>query len=137
MRYILAHDVGTTGNKATLFDEDGALVRSAFVPYDTMYPRSTWVEQDPHDWWRSLCLSSRALLRESGVNPSDVAGVVFSGQMMGAVPVDRQGLPVRNAIIWADMRAVREIEGVASRIDPQHVYNVTGHRLSASYSAAR
>lgn len=137
MRYILAHDVGTTGNKATLFDGDGALVRSAFVPYDTMYSRSAWAEQDPHDWWRSLCLSTKVLLRDSGVSPPDVAGVVFSGQMMGAVPVDRQGSPVRNAIIWADMRAVREVGEVATRIDPQRVYEITGHRLSASYSAAK
>ncbi len=43
-RYVLAHDVGTTGNKATLFDEDGALLRGAFVPYPTSYPHTGWAE---------------------------------------------------------------------------------------------
>jgi len=136
-RYVLAHDVGTTGNKATLYDEDGALVRGAFLPYATSYPRSGWAEQNPEDWWRSLCLNTVRLLRESGVSSADVACIVFSGQMMGAVPVDVQGRPVRDAIIWADMRAVDQAAAVAERIDPRRVYALTGHRLSASYSAAK
>ncbi len=137
MRYILAHDVGTTGNKATLFDEEGALVRSAFVPYETLCPHAGWAEQRPPDWWRSLCESTQSLLRESGVAPAEVAGLAFSGQMMGAVAVDANGNPVRNAIIWADQRAVGQVEQVAQRVDPRHVYTVTGHRLSPSYSAAK
>ena len=136
-RYVLAHDVGTTGNKATLYDETGALVRGAFVPYATSYRRAGWAEQNPEDWWQSLCLSTVRLLRESGVASTDLACVVFSGQMMGAVPVDLQGRPVRDAIIWADTRAVDQIAAVAERIDPRRVYALTGHRLSASYSAAK
>jgi xylulokinase len=137
MRYILAHDVGTTGNKATLFDEDGALVRSAFAAYETLYPHAGWAEQRPQDWWRALCLSTRGLLRDSGVGPNEVACVAFSGQMMGAVAVDNDANPIRNAIIWADQRAVSQVERVARRVDPRHVYSVTGHRLSPSYSAAK
>jgi xylulokinase len=137
LRYVLAHDVGTTGNKATLYDDEGALVQSAFVPYETLYPHPGWAEQRPHDWWRSLCESTRILLRESGIAPTEVAGIAFSGQMMGAVAVDAQGNPVRNAIIWADQRAVQQTEQVAQRVDPRHVYTVTGHRLSPSYSAAK
>jgi xylulokinase len=64
MRYILAHDVGTTGNKATLYDEEGALVQSSFAPYGTAYKHQGWAEQNPRDWWRSLCTSTRQLLHE-------------------------------------------------------------------------
>jgi xylulokinase len=137
MRYVLAHDVGTTGDKATMYDEEGALVSSAFVPYETLYPHAGWAEQRPHDWWQSFCHSNRSLLLESRVGPSEVACVTFSGQMMGAVAVDAQANPVRNAIIWADQRAMSQVEQVAERVDPRHVYSVTGHRLSPSYSAAK
>ncbi|HEY8285460.1 MAG TPA: xylulokinase [Chloroflexota bacterium] len=136
-RYVLSHDVGTTGNKATLYDEEGALVRGAFLPYATSYPRSGWAEQNPEDWWRSLCLNTARLLQESGISNVDLACIVFSGQMMGAVSVDIQGRPVRDAIIWADTRAVDQVAAVAERIDPRRVYDLTGHRLSASYSAAK
>jgi xylulokinase len=57
--------------------------------------------------------------------------------MMGAVAVDDHANPIRNAIIWADQRAVSQVERVAQRVDPWHVYTVTGHRLSPSYSAAK
>lgn len=137
MRYILAHDVGTTGNKATLYDEEGSLVCSAFSSYATLYPHAGWAEQDPEDWWHSLCESTQQILAESGVSPGDVACVAFSGQMMGAVPVDAGCAPVRNAIIWADQRGVKQIERVAERMDPRQVYSITGHRLSASYSGAK
>jgi len=137
MRYILAHDVGTTGNKATLYDEEGTLIKSAFVPYPTAFPQATWAEQNPQDWWQSLCLSTKRLLHESHIAAEEVSCVVFSGQMMGMVAVDTQGRPVRNAIIWADQRSVTQIERVAKRIDPYQVYALTGHRLSPSYSAGK
>ncbi|MGH2411637.1 MAG: xylulokinase, partial [Chloroflexota bacterium] len=136
-RYVLSHDVGTTGNKATLYDEDGGLTRAAFLPYPTSYPRAGWAEQNPEDWWRSLCVNTERLLRESGVSSADVVCIVFSGQMMGAVSVDTQGRPVRDAIIWADTRAVDQAAAVGERIDPRRVYALAGHRLSASYSAAK
>ena len=137
MRCVLAHDVGTTGDKATLYDEEGVLRGSAFVPYETICPRAGWLEQSPGDWWRALCDATRSLLTESGAAPAEIAVVSFSGQMMGAVAVDAGANPVRNAIIWADQRAVRQVEAVAERVDPRHVYAVTGHRLSPSYSAAK
>lgn len=35
--YILAHDLGTSGNKATLFDESGLLIASRTAAYPTDY----------------------------------------------------------------------------------------------------
>lgn len=137
MRYILAHDLGTTGNKATLYSAEGALVFSTFDPYPTAYPLAGWAEQQPEHWWRAVCASTRALLRESRVQADDVACIVFSGQMMGMVAVDRLARPLRPAIIWADQRAVPEIEAVGRRIDPARVYALTGHRLSPSYSGGK
>ncbi|MFN2627675.1 MAG: FGGY-family carbohydrate kinase, partial [Gaiellaceae bacterium] len=121
----------------TLFDEEGNLVRSAFVAYATSSLQAGWAEQSPNDWWRALCGSTHSLLRDSGVAPAEIAGIAFSGQMMGAVAVDRHAEPVRNAIIWADQRAVSQVAQAAQRVDPRHVYAVTGHRLSPSYSAAK
>ncbi|HZC75959.1 MAG TPA: xylulokinase [Gaiellaceae bacterium] len=137
MRCVLAHDVGTTGDKATLYDEEGALVRSAFIPYETLCPRAGWLEQNPQDWWRALCQATQVLIRASQVSPAEIAVVSFSGQMMGAVAVDAAANPTRNAIIWADQRAVKEVAAVAERVDPRRVYALTGHRLSPSYSAAK
>ncbi|MEZ4658073.1 MAG: FGGY family carbohydrate kinase [Caldilineaceae bacterium] len=52
--YILAHDLGTTGNKASLFDEAGRLAGAAFAGYATHYPRPNWAEQNPADWLAAI-----------------------------------------------------------------------------------
>ena len=132
--YILAHDLGTTGNKATLYDREGQLVDSVFVGYETVYAHTGWAEQDPEDWWQAVCGSTRQLLQQTKIAGSDVACIVFSGQMMGCVPLDAQARPLRRAIIWADQRAVEQERWVGERISPEAVYRITGHRLSASYS---
>jgi xylulokinase len=136
-RYILAHDLGTTGNKATLFDAAGGAVATAFDTYETAYPHPSWAEQDPEDWWRGVRDSTRELLTTSRVAPDDIAVVSFSGMMNGALAVDATGTPLRSAIIWADQRATAEAEFLTHRRGMEQVYRRTGHRASASYTAAK
>ena len=131
---ILAHDLGTTGDKATLFDVEGRLIASAFHGYDTAYPEIGWAEQSPEDWWEAFRLATRRLLRESRVDPGRIAAISFSGQMMGCLPVDRSGRPLRNAIIWADQRSLEEAALLAERVGETRVYEITGHRISPTYS---
>jgi xylulokinase len=134
---ILAHDLGTTGNKASLFDASGQIVGSAFVGYGTSYPKPGWAEQDPEDWWRAVCESSRRLLSTSKVDARDIQVISFSGEMMGCLPVDRQGIPLRTAIIWADQRAESEAASINRRFGAARMYETTGHRTSSNYSAAK
>jgi len=135
--FVIAHDLGTTGNKATLYDRDGKLAGAAFSGYETEYAHTGWAEQNPDDWWEAVCLSTRRLLSETGVKGGDIACITFSGQMMGAVPLDRGGRPLRNAIIWADQRALEQERWISERLAFEEVYRITGHRLSASYSLAK
>ncbi len=134
---ILAHDLGTTGNKASLFDVEGNLLDRAFAEYKTYYPRPGWAEQDPEDWWRAVRVSTRELLARSGRPADDVAVVSFSGEMMSCLPVDAGGVPLRSAIIWADQRADSEASDLAERVGHQRVYEITGHRAGPNYTAAK
>ncbi len=135
--FLLAHDLGTTGVKASLFAEDGRVVASTFEAYGTAYPRPGWAEQDPDAWWRAVCQATRRLLDTSGANPADIASVSYSGQMMACLPVNAAGQPLRSAIIWADVRADAEALLLTERVGRDHVYALTGHRPSASYTAAK
>ena len=65
-QYILAHDLGTSGNKATLYGVDGTLRCSVVCDYPTYTPQDRFVEQDPMDWWgaaRANCWKRRRLRR--------------------------------------------------------------------------
>lgn len=134
---ILAHDLGTTGNKATLFDAQGKVRASAFYGYGAQFPHPNWVEQDPEDWWRAVCDSTRRLLSEARIAPREVACVTFSGQMMGCVALDRQARPLRSALIWADTRAQPQTDAMLEKVGAEEAYRITGHRASSSYSAPK
>ncbi|ROS48855.1 xylulokinase [Frigoribacterium sp. PhB24] len=131
---ILAHDLGTTGNKATLVDADGRLVDSVTIPYPVDFGPGGRAEQDPEDWWRAVCAATGQLLARPGRHASDVDVVSFSGQMMGAVLVDGRGDPLRPAMIWADTRATRQADALVERVGMERAYALTGHRLNATYT---
>ncbi len=137
MKYLLAHDIGTSGNKAVLYSSSGELVGSQTVRYDTAYPAPHQVEQNAEDWWHAVCRATRELLDSTGVPADRIAAVSFSAQMMGCLPVDAGGTPLRPSIIWADTRAVSQAEKLESRLGNRRVYEITGHRVSSSYSAAK
>ncbi len=127
--YILAHDLGTSGNKASLFDAEGHLLAADYAPYPTAWPRPNWAEQDPAHWWDAVCTATRRLLATSGVDAADIAAVGFSGMMMGVLPVDAAGVPLRSCIIWADQRAQEEARAMAEICGAERVYLRCGHRV--------
>ncbi|MUW14903.1 xylulokinase [Halorubrum sp. CBA1125] len=134
---ILAHDLGTTGNKATVYDEDGNLLSSDFAEYETFYLRDNWAEQDATQWWSAVRQSTQSLLDDLDGSAEDIDVVSFSGQMMGCLPVDEGGDPLRRAIIWADQRAVDQVATLEERVGRDTVYEVTGHPAKANYTAAK
>ncbi len=134
---IIAHDLGTTGDKASLHHDDGRLVTSVTVPYSAHFAAGGIAEQDPADWWGAVVSATRDLLSRSGVAPETVVGLVVSGQMMGTVLLDAHGEPVRPAIIWADTRSGSQTRMLEQAIGADEAYRVLGHRLNPTYSVEK
>ena len=76
---ILAHDLGTSGNKASLFDFNGKLIGSTVVSYSVYYPRRGWAEERPEDWWNAVCQATKSVLEM--VPDAEVSTVAVTGQM--------------------------------------------------------
>jgi xylulokinase len=133
MRYLLAHDLGTSGNKATVFSEEGKLIASRTYEYPLYTEHDLWAEQDADDWWHAVCDSTKELIEAVGIQASSIAAVSFSGQMMGCLPVDRQGTPLRKAMIWADRRAQIQSDQLSEKVPQEDFYRIVGHRNTASY----
>lgn len=134
---ILSHDLGTTGDKATLVSAEGVVLAACTAAYATDFGPRGKAEQDAEAWWGALCTATGQLLAEAGVAPEDVEVVSFSGQMMGAVLLDGAGRPVRPAIIWADTRSVEQTAALVERVGMEQGYAITGHRLNPTYSLSK
>ncbi len=134
-RYILAHDLGTSGNKATLFDQQGNLVASNVAPYDMHVFNQNWAEQDPSIWWDAVCISSQKVL--ANIDRKQVASVAFSGQMMGCLCVDEQGKPLYNSLLYCDQRSTKQEKEFVDALGFEKIYQITGHRPSSSYSLTK
>jgi len=132
--YLLAHDLGTTGNKATLFSTDGKLIASALEAYPTHYDRPGWVEQEPESWVAAVCRASASVMKQAGIDKSQIEGMSFSGHMMGCVPVDAQANALRRAIIWADQRATTQVDALLRSLGAEEIYRITGTRPNPNYT---
>jgi xylulokinase len=131
---LLAYDLGTGGNKASLYDAAGRLLAAAFVPYDTHYPQAGWHEQRPDDWWDSVVRSTRELLASDAVNPASIRALAISGHSLGCVPVDAQGRLLRAATpIWSDKRPGAQAERFFHTVDPTRWYRLTGNGFPAPH----
>ena len=132
-KIIISFDLGTGGNKASLYDVDGKCLASAFVPYATQYPQVGWHEQRPVDWWNAVVESTRKLLKSSGVDKKDIVCLGISGHSLGAVPVDKGGNLLRESTpIWSDIRAQKEVEEFFDKVDPDEWYLTTGNGFPAA-----
>ena len=126
-------------SRLALFAADGRLIASSYHTHDTTYPEADHVEQRPQDWVDGTLAGLGDVLAESGIDPGQILGISFSGQMMGQVPISADGeLLVESIPIWADQRAksqaARFLEDFGGH---EAYYNVTyqGHPCSFCYSS--
>lgn len=131
---ILAYDLGTGGNKASLYDARGRLLASVFVPYDTEYPQPGWHEQRPDAWWESVVRSTRQLLASGAADPGSIRGLAISGHSLGCVPIDADGRLLRASTpIWSDKRPAPQAARFFEKTDPTYWYRLTGNGFPAPH----
>jgi xylulokinase len=110
---VLALDLGTSGLKAAVISSRAQVVDSEVVPMDVALLPGGGAEQRPSDWWAAIVKAATALWARGVAKPADVTGIALSSQWGGTVAVDRQGTPLRPAIIWMDSRGREEARRLA------------------------
>lgn len=103
--HVLACDAGTQSVRALLFDLRGNLVACARVPIEPYFSTQPgWAEQRPEVYWDALTQACRQLWSDAGIAPDMVAGLSLTTQRGTMINVDREGRPLRPAIVWLDQR---------------------------------
>jgi sugar (pentulose or hexulose) kinase len=102
---ILVFDAGTQSIRAALIDPRGVIqhmVKTPFEPYFSRRPG--WAEQEPDFYWQHFTATSRELFSTAGVDSARIAGVAVTSQRNTMVNLDKNGAPLRPAILWLDQR---------------------------------
>lgn len=137
MSYWLGIDVSTTGAKALVIDETGAVRSSATTALTLSTPKPLWSEQDPQEWWDSLVVSIRRALAEAAIPASAIEGIGLTGQMHGLVLLDAAGAVLRPAILWNDQRTGAECDEIRARVGRERLIQITGNDALTGFTAPK
>lgn len=127
MVYFLAADGGTESLRARIYDLKGQCVASHAEPYETVFSAGTRAEQQPEDWWASLCKATRACMAESGLKPDQIEAMAYATTSCTVVALDGEGNPLRPALLWMDVRASKEAGAVLATGDDRLKLNGNGN----------
>jgi len=110
---VIAIDNGTQSVRALIFDPGGNLVAKTRVPIEPYYSTAPGLaEQDPQVFWEALCQACRTVLAENPGLKERLAGAALTTQRSTVINVDRDGRPLRPAIIWLDQRRTEGLKPV-------------------------
>ncbi|KJR49299.1 Xylulose kinase [Desulfosporosinus sp. I2] len=137
MRYLLGVDLGTSGTKTVLFDLVGNVICSKTIEYPLYQPANGWAEQDPSDWWNATCDGIKYVITTSGIEASEISGVGLSGQMHGLVMLDKNGMVLRNSIIWCDQRTAKECQQMNSIMGEKRLLEITANPALTGFTASK
>ncbi len=131
-RYLLGIDNGTTTTKATLFDFSGQEIAvSSSKEVRTLHPQPAWAEQSMDEIWEAMSAAIRDVIQRSKIEPEEIASISLSGHGGGVWLLDKEGKPVRNAIIWLDGRAKPYLDQWGKEGLLQTIYDKSGWNLFA------
>lgn len=137
---LLGIDVGTSSIKVSVVDAaSGQCVAAAQYPEGEETPilslQSGWAEQSPQMWWQHVQMAIQKVVAQKTFDAKSIGAIGIAYQMHGLVTVDKEGQPLRNAIIWCDSRAVPYGEAASKSIGTnkclEHLLNSPGNFTAA------
>ncbi len=128
MDVYLTFDLGTTACKTALISEDGVSLAVHTEEYTFQSPHADWAQIPVESYWNAAKLGTRAVLGRTGVPKEKIKAIGLSSQGQTFVPVDLNGKPIRDAIVWVDNRAKGITqEWQESWLDREQFRRVTGY----------
>ena len=103
-RYLLGIDIGTSGVRSAIFDEDGNLASLARRGYQFQHPKPDWSEIDPEEVWQKTIQAVGESVSQSSVEPGSILALGLSAPAQTSIPVDEHCRPVYPAIQNIDRR---------------------------------
>ena len=137
-QYIISLDQGTSSSRAIVFDHKGEIKAVAQQEFRQIFPRSGWVEHDPHEIWASQASVIAGAIASIGINGLDIAAIGITNQRETTIVWDREtGEPAYNAIVWQDRRTSAYCDSLKAEGRTDFIRRKTGLIIDAYFSATK
>jgi glycerol kinase len=137
-RYLLALDQGTTGSTALIIDRSLQVVAKANREFPQIFPQPGWVGHDPEAIWQSCLDAIAAVLAQSGIQGSEIAGIGITNQRETTVVWQRSdGRPIADAIVWQCRRTAAICDQLRADGLAPRVRELTGLPIDAYFSGTK
>ena len=137
-QYILALDQGTSSSRAIVFDEKGSICSVAQREFRQIFPKSGWVEHDPHEIWSSQASVIAEAITMMDINGLNIAGIGITNQRETTIVWDTDTEePIYNAIVWQDRRTSDYCDELKKQGLTEMIRQKTGLIIDAYFSATK
>ena len=137
-QYILALDQGTSSSRAIVFDERGTTCAVAQREFRQIFPKSGWVEHDPHEIWASQASVIAEAISMLDINGLNIAGIGITNQRETTIVWDSETEePIYNAIVWQDRRTSDYCDELKNQGLTEMIRQKTGLIIDAYFSATK
>lgn len=116
MTLFVGIDIGTSGIKVALVDDLDVIHAYATRGIKVSRPNLGWSEQHPDLWWTATLSAFDELQAKHSKLMQRIVGIGFSGQMLGAVLLDKANKPTFPCLLWNDQRSSKECQTLLERV---------------------
>ena len=137
-KYILSLDLGTTGNRAILFNQQGNVFGQAYKEFTQHYPQPGWLEHDAAEIWQDTHNCIQQVIADNKVAVNEIAAIGLTVQRETCLLWDKTtGKPLHKAIVWQDRRTAKMCDRLKAEGKAEIIQQKTGLVLDAYFSATK
>lgn len=135
--FLVGCDVGTSGTKSVVMNDEGKVLGSHYIEYPLLTPRPGWAEHNPDWYWDAVADTIKASIIQSKVDPKEIRGVSISALSPACILVDKDLNPLQYGHIWMDRRATSESKWIKERIGDNRVFELSGNPIDPYYATVK
>jgi len=135
--YLLGCDVGTSGTKSVIIDEEGKVLGSHYIEYTLYTPKAGWAEHNPEDYWNAVADTMQASIKQANIDPAEIKGISISALAPGCILVDKDLKPMQYSHIWMDRRGLKESDWIKEHIGEERVFEVSANPIDPYYGTVK
>ena len=135
MKYILSIDIGTSSTKALLTTIGGSIIKFDTEYYSVQFGNNGKVEQNPEEVFSKVIILFNRIL--NNIETKNLVAIVFDGILHSLIPVDKNGIPLSFALLWADTRSKEQSKKLRNLLNNEDIKSKTGCSIHPLYYPSR